>query len=193
MSRLRAPERRQQLVDVGTKLFAKWGFECTTTAAIAQAAGVTEPILYRHFKNKQELFVAIVREMSQQTIDHWKELIKGINDPADQLRTIAEEFPHHLRRLDDAYRVIHGALATSRDRKVQAVIREHYAMIEDFFTSIIQAGQTKGNFDRQVQPKRSVWHMIYLGIGYMMISQNLPSLAQTSVEEGINFIIRGMT
>ena len=35
------------------------------TAAIAEAAKVTEPILYRHFKSKQELFIAIARAMSQ--------------------------------------------------------------------------------------------------------------------------------
>src|SRR5678816_4577194 len=68
MPRLKAAQRREQLIDVATKLFAKTGYEATTTAAIAEAAGVTEPILYRHFKSKQELFVAIVREMSDQTM-----------------------------------------------------------------------------------------------------------------------------
>ena len=61
MPRLKAPQRREQLIEVATKLFARNGYEATTTAAIALAAGVTEPILYRHFKSKQELFVAIVR------------------------------------------------------------------------------------------------------------------------------------
>ena len=36
----------------------------TTTAAIADAAGVTEPILYRHFSSKQGMFIAITRAMS---------------------------------------------------------------------------------------------------------------------------------
>jgi AcrR family transcriptional regulator len=67
MPRLKAPQRREQLIEVATKLFARKGYEATTTAAIAEAAGVTEPILYRHFKSKQELFIAIVREMSDQT------------------------------------------------------------------------------------------------------------------------------
>ena len=42
-------------MDVATKLFARNGYEATTTAAIAEAAGVTEPILYRHFEGKQDL------------------------------------------------------------------------------------------------------------------------------------------
>src|SRR5205814_7948670 len=117
MRRLKAPQRREQLIEVATKLFAKWGYDATTTAAIAQAAGVTEPILYRHFDSKQELFVAIVRNVSELTMNHWKEIIGNVTDPAEQIRRIAEEFPDHIRQLSDAYHVIHGALATSRDRK----------------------------------------------------------------------------
>src|SRR5881296_2838113 len=75
MRRLKAPQRREQLIEVATKLFAKWGYEATTTAAIAEAAGVTEPILYRHFDSKQELFVAIVRSVSEQTLRHWAEIL----------------------------------------------------------------------------------------------------------------------
>src|SRR5438876_9113929 len=99
MRRLKAPQRREQLIEVGTKIFAKWGYNATTTAAIAEAAGVTEPILYRHFKSKQELFVAITREVSTKTMKNWHHLIDPISDPTEQLRAIAAAFPDHIRRL----------------------------------------------------------------------------------------------
>ena len=93
MARLKAAQRREQLIDVATKLFAKSGYDATTTADIARAAGVTEPILYRHFDSKQELFVAIVRSVSEQTLRHWAEILDGIADPQEQIRRIAGEFP----------------------------------------------------------------------------------------------------
>ena len=65
-------------MEVATKLFARNGYEATTTAAIALAAGVTEPILYRHFKSKQELFVAIVKSVSAQTMRNWESLMKWL-------------------------------------------------------------------------------------------------------------------
>src|SRR5437588_9998611 len=105
--RLKAPQRREQLIEVATKLFAKHGYEATTTAAIADAAGVTEPILYRHFKSKQELFVAIVREMSDQTMQEWRELILGVNDPEERIRRVAQLFPSNIQKMSDAYHVIH--------------------------------------------------------------------------------------
>src|SRR3954452_2902809 len=77
MPRLKAPQRREQLMEVATKLFARNGYEATTTAAIAEMAGVTEPILYRHFRSKQELFVAIVKAVSDRTLRHWEDISKG--------------------------------------------------------------------------------------------------------------------
>jgi len=177
---------------VATRLFAKWGYEVTTTAAIAEAAGVTEPILYRHFKGKQELFVAIVRHMSEQTLQHWRELAAPVPDPAEKLRVIARGYPDHLRRLSDAYQVIHGALATSRDRKVLAVIREHYLQIEEFFVDLIRQGQQCGVFHAESDPHVHAWHLINLGIGYAMISLNIPQVDNFGGVDAIESVVRGL-
>lgn len=53
--RLKAPERRQLLEDAAAYLFAEQGYEGTTVEQICAAAGVSKPMLYRHFESKQEL------------------------------------------------------------------------------------------------------------------------------------------
>jgi AcrR family transcriptional regulator len=192
MPRLKAPQRREQLIEVATKLFARHGYEATTTAAIAEAAGVTEPILYRHFKGKQELFVAIVREMSDKTLEQWRQLIDGITDPALRIRRIAEEFPDHIQSLADAYHVIHGALSTSRDAKVLKVMREHYDQIEEFFVGVIAEGQRAGIFHKSMDPRVPAWQLINIGIGYAMIALNLAQFDHSLIEQAIEFILRGL-
>ena len=191
MPRLKAPQRREQLISVATKQFAKFGYDATTTDTIATAAGVTEPILYRHFGSKQELFVAITRSVSEQTIRHWHELTADVDGPAEQLREIARQFPNHLKQLGDAYRVIHNALTTSRDRKVLAVLRQHYLHMEAFFTGIIEAGVSRGAF-RKLDPKTPCWHLISTGIGYAVVTLNLSPFETFDVEDAIEFILRGM-
>ena len=57
--RLPADIRRQQLLDVSLKLFAAHGFEATTMDDIAEAAGVTKPLLYQHFASKRALYVEL--------------------------------------------------------------------------------------------------------------------------------------
>lgn len=179
-------------MDVATKLFARNGYEATTTAAIAEAAGVTEPILYRHFEGKQELFVAIVKAVSKQTMEHWQEIIAGVDDPAEQVRRVAAELPAHMEKLADAYHVLHGALATSRDKKVLAVMREHYQQIEKFFAKIIGDGQKTGVFRKNLSPRAAGWQLIFTGIGYGMVALNLTQLDRAMIDTAIESIIRGL-
>ncbi len=53
-------ERRLQILRVAVSLFAHEGFRGTTTKKIAQAAGVSEAMVFRHFANKEELYTAIL-------------------------------------------------------------------------------------------------------------------------------------
>ena len=55
-----ADERRLQILRVAVSLFSQRGFVGTTTKEIAQAAGVSEAMVFRHYANKQELYSAIL-------------------------------------------------------------------------------------------------------------------------------------
>ena len=56
--RLAAADRRRTLVEVAVATFLERGYAGTTTRMLADAAGVTEPILYRHFDDKADCFLA---------------------------------------------------------------------------------------------------------------------------------------
>ena len=59
-SRMTGENRRQQIVAVAAGLFASKGFSGTTTKEIAEGAGVSEAIIFRHFASKDELYAAIL-------------------------------------------------------------------------------------------------------------------------------------
>ena len=191
MPRLKAPQRREQLIEVATKLFARNGYEATTTSAIALAAGVTEPILYRHFKNKQELFIAIVRSVSDVTLKAWQAIVAHEQDPIRRIKLCCEAIPDHIKRNGDAYHVLHGALSTSRDKKVMAVMKEHYQQIERFFAQLVADGQKAGAFRKNLDPKAAAWQLILSGIGYAMISLNLGPIERDTTREIIDSILNG--
>jgi AcrR family transcriptional regulator len=63
--RMTAHERREQLVAVGSRLFAEKGFEAVTVEEVAAKADVSKPVVYEHFGGKEGLYAVIVdREMS---------------------------------------------------------------------------------------------------------------------------------
>jgi AcrR family transcriptional regulator len=58
--RLRPPERRQLIVEAAGRLFGEHGYDGTRLDDIAAAAGVTKPVLYRHFDDKTALYLALL-------------------------------------------------------------------------------------------------------------------------------------
>jgi AcrR family transcriptional regulator len=58
--RMRAPERREQLLQVARKVFAKGGYQTVTMDDVARQAGVTKPILYDHFPSKRDLYQGLL-------------------------------------------------------------------------------------------------------------------------------------
>ena len=58
--RLTAPERKARIDLAATRLFAQRGFAATTVEDIVREAGVTKPMLYRHYESKRELCVALL-------------------------------------------------------------------------------------------------------------------------------------
>jgi AcrR family transcriptional regulator len=59
-SRMTGKQRREQLIDVGRKLFADKGFEGTTVEEIAAKANVSKPVVYEHFGGKEGLYAVVV-------------------------------------------------------------------------------------------------------------------------------------
>src|SRR5689334_5973187 len=72
--RLRAPERRQVVLDAAGRLFGERGYEGTSLNEVAAAAGVTKPILYRHFDSKRALYLALL-ERHRADLDSFAPLI----------------------------------------------------------------------------------------------------------------------
>lgn len=52
--------RKEQIIDVAVSIFAKFGYYKTTTSQVAKAVGVTQPYVFHFFKNKGELFMAVI-------------------------------------------------------------------------------------------------------------------------------------
>ena len=58
--RLPAPRRRRQLLDVALERFSEGGLYGTSMEQIAEAAGVTKPVLYQHFGSKRALYLELL-------------------------------------------------------------------------------------------------------------------------------------
>jgi len=103
--RMSGRERREQLVDVGRRLFAEKGFEAVTIEEIAAKASVSKPVVYEHFGSKDGLYAVIVdREMNI--------LLAMVSDSltADNPRALLEQAARalfdYIEERSDGFRVL---------------------------------------------------------------------------------------
>jgi AcrR family transcriptional regulator len=98
--RLSSEDRRRQIMQVATELFARQGYNGTTTRQIAAEAQVNEAIIFRLFESKEELYWAILERKSESRA-YRQTLVRDLNGPDDELTkfsAIAEEI---LRRREE--------------------------------------------------------------------------------------------
>ena len=83
--RMTSEERRAAITEAAARLFAEKGFRGTTTRELAAAVGVTEPVLYEHFRTKRDLYSAIIGEKAQQGVAILSALSEQYADAQDDV------------------------------------------------------------------------------------------------------------
>jgi AcrR family transcriptional regulator len=116
-TRLQVDERRRQLIDAGSALFAQYAFEEISMRQIAQAAGVSKALLYHYFPNKIELFKAAVQEHADE--------LQRITEPSGQgtaIDQLSESLDRYLvwieRNAETWAKLVQSATALPEAREV---------------------------------------------------------------------------
>jgi AcrR family transcriptional regulator len=104
--RLRAAERRAQLLGVARRLFARDGYRGASMESIAEAAGVTKPVLYQHFSSKRALYSALLaNDLGRLTAD-LEAAFSQAEDNAERLRRGFGAYLDFVDRHEDAFRLL---------------------------------------------------------------------------------------
>lgn len=168
--RLKAPQRRAQLLTVATRLFADFGYARTTTASLAKAAGVTEPILYRHFPSKKALFDAVLDDVNARMTAGWRAPALSGSPAAVQLDEIMESFPKRIGEMRQELSVVHRALSeTKLGAGVRGKLRAHYGEYLSFLDSVLGRGQKEGSVRNDLDAEELAWLIVSLGLSVSLL------------------------
>jgi len=148
-------ERRQQLCRIAMRLFSERGFRGTTTKEIANAAGVSEAVIFKHFSNKDELYAAILdtKACSPDFVDPMIEVAEKMEAKDDYgiFYTMAlNALNKHKADSDFLRLMLHSAL---EGHELARVFFENFiTRIYNFLGEYIHQRQADGAF-REVEPR----------------------------------------
>ena len=169
MGRLRAKDRREQLLDTAAVLFAQRGYARSTTAELAKAAGVTEPIIYRHFESKKDLFIALVERTATRTLELWAQRLADAKDAAERLRRLLGDNPMTLEETREPYLVMMQAITEVDDREIRKAVTSHFAELHGFLVKELRRAQAERRVLSRFSAEIIAWTLIHIGLGYGML------------------------
>lgn len=148
--RLPAEARRRAIVQAALRVFAAGSYAGSTTAEIAREAGVSEPVLYRHFPSKRDLWAACLDAA-------WEEFREAFDRASDDLlavrRTAGDAtgpvrsgllLPASSARWKQAMMPnlwIQGITEAGEDREIRKHVARHMRAVHDHVAAAIRRGQ----------------------------------------------------
>jgi AcrR family transcriptional regulator len=105
-TRLPRAEREQQMLDAAHALFAQRGFAAVTMDEVAAAVGVTKPLLYTYFGNKDRLYLACMERAGDALLATIVEAVQAADGPVDATARGLRAFFAFLDADRDAWRVL---------------------------------------------------------------------------------------
>jgi AcrR family transcriptional regulator len=163
--RLPAPERRADVLRVACRVFSEGSYRGATTAEIAREAGVTEPILYRHFASKQELYLACIDEAWASVRAAWERVLAEEPSPARWLPEMGDAFlelQEHKVLLGSLW--VQALTEASENEAIREHVRAHLREVHDFLQRVVERSQAQGAVSKERDAAAEAWIFVSLGL-----------------------------
>src|SRR6516164_1921805 len=106
--RLTAEQRRRQLFAVALGLFAQRGYRSTTMDDIAEAAGVTKPLMYQHFSSKRALYLELVDSIARDLLEAIEQAVRQADGPRQQVELGFAAYFRLVVSHEAEFRILYG-------------------------------------------------------------------------------------
>jgi AcrR family transcriptional regulator len=164
-TRLPAAERRAAILNAALMVFAERSYAGATTAQIARQAGVSEPILYRHFTSKQDLYIACLDEAWQRIRVRIEAEIES-RGAAEGWRAVG---PATLREMKVVVPSLWMQAITEagEDAELKSYVRRHMREVHDYFADVLRRVQAEGGIELDRDPEVEAWIFV---AGILLVS-----------------------
>ena len=161
--RLSAEARRAAVLDTACRVFSRSSYRGATTAEIAREAGISEPILYRHFGSKRDLYLACLDEAWQTFRDEASNAIA--EDPVGCLGVISDRYMAKGTRFRVVDLWIQALTEASDDPVIAKALRRQIRDMHEFLAEVIRDGQRRGVVNADRDAEAEAW--IFVGGGLL--------------------------
>ena len=164
-TRLPAEERKAAVLDCACGIFSTGSYRGTTTAEIARQAGVTEPVLYRHFASKRDLYLAVLEESWSRLRAMWEQAVEREPDSRFWVGAMGRAyFAAEDPKVLCAELWMQALTEASDDAEIRRFLRKQMREVHDFVSDVIRRSQEAGGIYPDRDASAEAWIFISIGL-----------------------------
>ncbi len=171
MTRMGAVQRRNEIIVAAIEVFAESNYRGGGVAAIAQRAGISEALLYKHFASKKALFCEILGNVGTSIITIWEEGIAGETSAFAALEKAGGLYLGNLARHPAEALLQFQALAETSDPDIAAVLAANHRRYIDFFEQLLLRGQDEGTIRSDIDAHSTALVLNASGFAFTLTQQ----------------------
>ena len=153
------------MLEAACTIFCRGTYRSTTTAEIAKHAGVTEPVLYRHFRSKRELYIACLEEAWRDTRELWDDAVGQEPDPTLWLKAMAKSYlTAKDRRGQLAHLWLQALAEVSGDPEIRKFVRRQLQEVHRYVADVMRRSQEVGGILPERDVDSEAWVFVSLGL-----------------------------
>jgi len=186
-TRLAPPERRHLIVEAAGRLFGEHGYDGTRLDDVAAAAGVTKPVLYRHFDDKRALYLALL-ERHRQDLGTFAGAIPASGTLDERLRAVLDVWLAYVESHAYAWKMLFRD--TGGGPEVQAFRIDVHAQARATLVGMIRMLSVKPIPRRELEPLAELLSMGMASVVLWWIAD--PAASREAILDAIARVWHGL-
>ena len=184
-------QQHKRIIQGAIKVFSEKNYDVGTMAMIAEEAGISEAMLYKHFDGKKELFITCFQEIVQELMARYRECYKkNPDDPLQYLEDSAAAYLDYIKSSTGGSKYFSHLLSSTYDPELKKPLVDYFKASVNTVKAALDHAKKAGSIGKDVDTELLAWD--YVGQYYGLILAREMNMRSMLDEARVRAFVRAM-
>jgi len=165
-TRMKAEERRKQILKCAVKVFARSNYKTTRMTDIAKEVGISEAAIYKYFPKKEDIFLEILEHISKRVIVVWGERFVPTENTVKIIETMGVAYYKRMIKHPNELKLQFQAISEIDNPRIAKRLKADHEYYLSYFKKVLHHGRKEGIIRKDFDIDTVAW--ILNGIGILL-------------------------
>jgi AcrR family transcriptional regulator len=183
--------QHRKIIEAAIKVFAEKNYDTGTMAMIAEEAGISEAMLYKHFESKKELFITCFQAIVNELMDRYRECYESNpDDPLGYLEDSAVAYVRYINESVNGSRYFSHLLSSAYDPELKKPLKDYFMASIKTVKKALDQAKKAGDLGKGTDTELVAWD--YVGQYYSLMLAKEMNVISMLDEKRVRAFVKSM-